>query len=426
VVLDLIYNHLGPEGNYLADYGPYFTDRYKTPWGSAINFDGPNTDEVRRFFIENALFWVTDFHIDTLRLDAVHAIFDCSAHPFLQELAEAVHQRADLLNRQIHVIAESNLNDTHLIRSTDLGGFGLDAQWNDDFHHSLRTLLTDDRTGYFQDFGEIRHLVKAYREGYVYSGEYSGYRRRRHGNSSRSIPAEKFVVFSQNHDQVGNRLFGDRLTQIVSFASLKLAAGAVLLSPFIPLLFMGEEYGETAPFLYFVSHSDPGLIEAVRRGREKEFASFAWQGEPPDPQDKNTFLRCKLDDRLAEREPHKILLEFYKELIRLRKGQPALALLSKDHTEVVGIEEQKVLYLRRWSGDEEIFYVLNFSDREISVALPVPPGRWVALLDSSDQRWLGPGSSVQEVQNSRGEAVLPLNAKSLVMCKKVMTTKVPS
>ncbi len=423
VVLDVVYNHLGPEGNYLADYGPYFTNRYETPWGSAINFDGPNSDDVRHFFVENALYWVSEFHIDALRLDAIHSIFDHTAVPFLEELGEAVHQRAQELNRQIYVILESSLNDTRVIRERELGGYGLDAQWNDDFHHSLRTLLTNDRAGYYCDFGEIRQFAKAYREGYVYSGEYSGYRGRRHGNSSSSIPAEKFVVYSQNHDQVGNRLLGDRLTQMVTFDGLKLAAGAVLLSPYIPLLFMGEEYGETAPFLYFVSHSDPVLIEAVRMGRKKEFAFLAWKGEPLDPQDEYAFLRCKLDHRLAEREPHKILLEFYKELIRLRKSQPALALLSKENIEVVGMEEQKVLYLRRWNGDEEIICVFNFSNGKISVTLPVPPGRWVALLDSSEHRWLGPGSSVQEVQNSKGEAVLPLNPKSLVMYKKAVTTE---
>lgn len=426
VVLDVVYNHLGPEGNYLAEYGPYFTDRYRTPWGSAINFDGPYSDEVRRFFIENALFWVTDFHIDALRLDAIHSIFDHTAIPFLKELGEFVHRRAEELNRQIYVIPESSLNDPQVIRDREFGGYGLDAQWNDDFHHSLRTLLTDDRAGYYQDFGEISHLAKAFREGYVYSGEYSSYRGRRHGNSSISIPAERFVVFSQNHDQVGNRVLGDRLDQLVSFDSLKLAAGAVLLSPFIPLLFMGEEYGETAPFLYFVSHSDPDLIEAVRMGRKKEFTSFAWQGEPLDPQDENMFLRCKLDHRLAEREPHRILLEFYQELIRLRKNQPALTLLSKDHIEVLGIEEQKVLYWRRWNGDEDIFGIFNFNDGKISVALPVPPGCWVALLDSSDQRWLGPGGSVQKIQNARGESILPLNPKSLVMYKRVVTREVTS
>jgi maltooligosyltrehalose trehalohydrolase len=272
VTLDVVYNHLGPEGNYLCDFGPYFTDRYHTPWGAAINFDGPDSDAVRRFFIENALSWVTEFRLDALRLDAVHGIFDFSALHFLQELAAAVHEQAERLNRRIYVIAESDLNDVRLVSSPELGGYGLDAQWNDDFHHALHTLLTGERTGYYEDFGRIQDLAKAFAEGFVYSGAYSPARRRRHGNTSKDLAADRFVVCAQNHDQVGNRLKGDRLSALVSFEGLKLAAAVVLLSPFIPLLFMGEEYGETAPFPYFVSHSDPDLIEVVRRGRRAEFA----------------------------------------------------------------------------------------------------------------------------------------------------------
>jgi len=236
VVLDVVYNHLGPEGNYLGDFGPYFTDRYRTPWGHAINFDGPHSDEVRRFFIENALYWITEFHIDALRIDAVHAILDFSAEHFLRELASAVNKRARSLNRRVYIIAESALNDTEVIRSRKLGGHGLDAQWNDDFHHALHTLLTKEEKGYYKDFGRFKHLVKAFSDGFVYSGEYSPYRGRRHGNSSRHIPADRFVVFAQNHDQVGNRMRGERLSSLVSFEGLKLAAGTVILSPYIPLL----------------------------------------------------------------------------------------------------------------------------------------------------------------------------------------------
>ena len=343
VVLDVVYNHLGPDGNYLGDYGPYFTERYKTPWGGALNFDGPYSDEVRRFFIDNALFWVTEFRIDALRVDAVHAILDHSAQPFLQELGLALQARAEQMNRRIYAIAESALNDTRIIRSRELGGYGLDAQWNDDFHHALRVLLTDDRGGYYQDFGELEHLAKAFREGFVYAGDYSAYRRRRHGNSSRHMPAQQFVVFAQNHDQVGNRMFGERLSQLVSLEALKLAASAVLLSPFIPLLFMGEEYGEVAPFQYFISHLDPQLVDAVRRGRREEFAGFAWQGEPPDPQDIATFQRAKLNHRLRSEGHHRALFEFYQELIRLRKELPALAQLSKEHMHVMGFEREKIL-----------------------------------------------------------------------------------
>lgn len=415
VVLDVVYNHLGPEGNYLGDFGFYFTGRYQTPWGLAINFDGPHSDEVRRFFIENALYWVTEFHIDALRLDAVHALFDHSAQPFLEELVEAVHQQAERVGRRVYVIAESDLNNTRLVRSCELGGFGLDAQWSDDFHHSLHALLTGEKAGYYQDFGRLQYLVKAFREGFVYAGEYSPYRQRRHGNSSRHIPAHRFVVFAQNHDRVGNRMLGERLSQLVSFEGLKLAAGLVLLSPFIPLLFMGEEYGETAPFQYFISHSDPALIEAVRQGRREEFAAFRWQGELPDPQAEATFQRANLNLRLRREGRHRVLREFYKELIRLRREIPALAQMSKETMDVIGYEKEKVLFVRRWSGDNEVFTVFNFGNAPVSVALSVPQGRWHKRLDSADERWQGPGSPVPAVLTSDGEVSLTLPAQAFVL-----------
>jgi maltooligosyltrehalose trehalohydrolase len=415
VVLDVVHNHLGPEGNYLGDFAPYFTDRYRTPWGPAVNFDGPNSDEVRRFFIENALYWVTEFHVDALRIDAVHAILDFSAKPFLQELAEAVHAQSERLNRRIYLIAESDLNDARLIRSPEVGGFGLDAQWNDDFHHALHTLLTGEHTGYYEDFGEIRHLVKAHREGFVYSGAYSGYRRRRHGNSSRSLPAHRFVVFAQNHDQVGNRPGGERLSWLVSFEALKLAAGVVLLSPFVPLLFMGEEYGETAPFEYFVSHSDPGLIEAVRRGRREEFAAFRWQGVPSDPQDEATFLQAKVNHELRRQGDHRVLLDFYREVMRLRKELPALNRLSLEHLEVDWLERDRVLVLRRWSDSEEAGAIFHFGKAEVTRNVPLPRGRWHKLLDSAAPRWNGPASTGPETLDSEGEVSLTLPPWSWVL-----------
>jgi maltooligosyltrehalose trehalohydrolase len=415
VVLDVVYNHLGPDGNYLADYGPYFTERYKTPWGGALNFDGPYSDEVRRFFIDNALFWVTEFHIDALRLDAVHAILDYSAQPFLQELGLALHARAEHLNRRIYVIAESALNDTRIIRPRELGGYGLNAQWNDDFHHALRVLLTGDRGGYYQDFGELEHLAKAFREGFVYAGDYSAYRRRRHGNSSRNIPAQQFVVFAQNHDQVGNRMFGERLSQLVSMETLKVAASAVLLSPFIPLLFMGEEYGEVAPFQFFVSHLDPQLVEAIRRGRREEFADFAWQGEPPDPQDVATFQRAILNHRLRPEGHHRALFEFYQELIRLRKELPALAQLSKEHMHVLGLEPEKILCVRRWCDGHELWMILQFGRSPTSLRLPWSAGQWHKLLDSAEARWSGPGSPVSSEVKSEGEVTLTLPPESCLL-----------
>ena len=241
----------------------------KLPGVAAVNLDGPESDEVRKFIIDNALYWVTEYHLDGLRIDAVHGIFDFSARHLLDELREAVYQQARGLGRRVVVIAESDLNDVRIINPSQKGGYALDAQWNDDFHHALHTLLTKERKGYYQDFGDLNHLAKALGEGFVYSGQYSYFRRRRHGNPSGHLPPAKWVVFSQNHDQVGNRPQGERLSTLISFEALKLAAAMVLLSPNIPLLFMGEEYGEEAPFLYFVSHSDPALIEAIRQGRKK-------------------------------------------------------------------------------------------------------------------------------------------------------------
>ena len=406
VVLDVVYNHLGPEGNYLRDFGPYFTDRYRTPWGQALNFDGPESREVRRFFIENALYWIAEFHVDALRLDAVHAILDFSAEPFLKELAQMVHEQEERLNRRVYLIAESDLNDARLLRPPDRGGYGLDAQLSDDFHHALHTLLTGEKSGYYRDFGEIKDLKSALAEGFVYGGRYSAYRRRPHGNSSRDIPGSRLVVFAQNHDQVGNRLLGERLTRLVSFEGLKLAAGAVLLSPYLPLLFMGEEYGEPAPFPYFISHGDPNLIEAVRSGRKKEFAAFQWQHEPPDPQDGQTFLKTKLKRGLCGEEPHRFLYEFYRALIRLRKTDPVLKKLNKEKQELIALEEPKILIQRRWDEEEERIAVYHFGRKTASVEFPFPGGEWLKVIDSSEQKWGGPGSAVPErFAGNSGEAL---------------------
>ncbi len=408
VLLDVVYNHLGPEGNYLNDFGPYFTDRYRTPWGSAINFDGPDSDEVRRFFIENALSWVTEFRVDALRLDAVHGIFDFSALHFLQELGEAVHEQAERLNRRICVIAESDLNDVRLIRSPELGGYGLDAQWNDDFHHALHTLLTGERTGYYGDFGRLQDLAKAFAEGFVYSGAHSPVRRRRHGNTSKDLAAHRFVVCAQNHDQVGNRLKGDRLSVLISFEGLKLAAAVVLLSPFIPLLFMGEEYGETAPFPYFVSHSDPDLIEMVRRGRRAEFVYVQGSDEPPDPQEEATWQSASLDHSLRHQGEHRILYELYKELLKLRNETRAGARLSKDRLEVVCLEKESTLVVRRWGREAQFAAIFHFGDTAVSVNVPLPPGRWLKRLASGEARWHGPGPDLPAVLDSDGQVSVTL------------------
>jgi maltooligosyltrehalose trehalohydrolase len=415
VVLDVVYNHLGPEGNYLRDFGPYFTDRSRTPWGEAINFDGPQSEEVRRFFLENARHWVTDYHIDALRLDSVDRICDQSAQPFLAKLAQAVHDRAAVLNRRIFLMAESDLNDSRFIRSREQGGFELDVHWNDDFHHALHHLLTGETDGYYQDYRGVGDLAKAFTDGFVYTGEYSRYRQRVRGSACRDLPAERFLVFAQNHDQVGNRLYGERLNQLVSFEALKLAAGAVLLSPFIPLLFMGEEYGEAAPFQYFVSHGDPGLIDAVRRGRREEFAGFDWQGEPPDPQGEETFKRSRLNRELRQEERHRVLYEFYRELLRWRRQHPALACMSKDRLQAVSFEKQKVLLVRRWVEEDQICTILHFSGSPATLELPIPAGDWRKILDSGEARWYGAGSTVPPAIYSEGKVSLTLPPQAVVL-----------
>ena len=387
VILDVVYNHLGPEGNYLAAFGPYFTARYRTPWGDAINFDGPDSDGVRRFVIDNARWWITEFHIDGLRLDAVHAIFDESKRHILEELGAAVRERGRSLGRRVSVIAESNLNDPRLTRPVDQGGYALDAVWSDDFHHALHVLLTGERIRYYEDFGSLEDLAAAWREGFVLAGRYSRYRRRHHGASSREVPASRFVVSAQNHDQVGNRALGERLSGLVGFEALKLAAGAVLLSPFLPLLFMGEEYGETAPFLYFTDHGDAELGTAVLRGRRAEYP----ENEPPDPQSPETFRRSRLARGLAREPRHRALLDLYTTLIRLRKTVPALASLSKDTMDVRVVDDARVMVARRWRDDSAVVTAFNFSASPAIVEAPIPAGRWNLLLDSADARWAGPG-----------------------------------
>lgn len=391
VALDVVYNHLGPEGNYLREFGPYFTSRHKTPWGDALNFEGPDSDEVRRFFIENALYWVGEFHIDVLRLDAIHAIVDPSARPFVQQLTRAVQETARSLGREAHVIAESDLNDIRVIEPESSGGFGCDAQWSDDFHHALHVSVTGERSGYYQDFQSVTHLAQAFSQGFVYTGQYSTYRRRSHGNSPQGIPPERFVVCAQNHDQVGNRAYGERLSRLVGFESLKLAAGVVLLSPYLPLIFMGEEYGETAPFLYFTSHGDPALIEAVRNGRKAEFAEFSWSAEPPDPQDENTFLRSRLTPRSSWNTEQRLLADFYGELIRLRRESRALAHPAPGRCESMPLAEH-ILLVRRWYEESDAILLFHFADQAAALTAPLPPGQWTLQIHSADGSWGGPGN----------------------------------
>jgi maltooligosyltrehalose trehalohydrolase len=415
VILDVVYNHLGPEGNYLNSYGYYVTDRYRTPWGDAVNYDGPDSDPVRHYFISNALYWITEYHIDALRLDAIHGIYDFSARHILLEMAEAVHRQGEALGRRIQLIAESDLNDVRVISPPESSGHGLDAQWNDDFHHALRALLTGERNGYYGDFGQFSNLVKAFQEGFVLSGDYSAYRKRRHGSSSSGVLPSQLVAFSQNHDQVGNRMAGERPGAHLSLQQLKLAAATVLLSPYVPLLFMGEEYAESAPFPYFVSHGDGELVESVRRGRLEEFSASAHQGIPPDPQSEATFLSAKADQEQRHRGDHRVIFDFYRELIHLRKECVPLARLSREDLQIVACEEEQVLAIIRSADDGQVLCLLNFSDQIRVINPPLATGTMSVLLDSTGR--LSPGMSVT-VYTTRPETFPKLAPFGVIIYRK--------
>jgi maltooligosyltrehalose trehalohydrolase len=325
VVMDVVYNHLGPAGNYLPEFGPYFSTRHRTNWGEAVNFDGPGSDEVRRFVIDNALMWLRDYHCDGLRLDAVHAIADSSATHILEALAVEVDALATHLGRPLFLVAESDLNDPRFVRSRDAGGYGLAAAWADEWHHALHATLTGDREGYYEDFGPLPLLAKALRQAWVYDGIYSPHRRRVHGRPPTGLSGCRFVVATQNHDQIGNRAVGERATALMSEGRLRVAAALLLTSPFVPMLFQGEEWGATTPFQYFTGHTDAGLGAAVSEGRRGEFSAFGWDpAQVPDPQDPATFERSKLDWDEVPRERHAALLAWYRRLIALRRQTPAL------------------------------------------------------------------------------------------------------
>ncbi|TDD80224.1 malto-oligosyltrehalose trehalohydrolase [Actinomadura rubrisoli] len=326
VVLDVVYNHLGPDGNRLGSYGPYFTGAHGTPWGDAVNFDQEGSDEVRAFVVQNALMWLRDYHFDGLRLDAVHAITDDRAVHVLEELAGAVAGLSAHLGRELFLIAESDLNDPRLVTSREAGGYGLDAQWSDDFHHALHAALTGERQGYYCDFGSLETLQKALTSVFVHDGTMSTYRGRRHGRpvDVRTTPAHRFVGFLQNHDQVGNRASGDRIGATLPPAHLKIGAALLLLAPFTPMLFMGEEWGASTPWCYFTDHVDPGLARAVSEGRRREFSRHGWTGAVPDPQAVDTFRRSVLDWAEPGKAPHRDLLEWHRALIALRRDRPEL------------------------------------------------------------------------------------------------------
>jgi maltooligosyltrehalose trehalohydrolase len=419
VIMDVVYNHFGPEGNYTADFGPYFTQRYNTPWGSGINFDDAYSDGVRQFVIDNASMWFRDYHIDALRLDAIHAIYDFGATHILADMKAAVSVLEQTRGYPCYLIAESDLNDVRVINPPERGGHGLDAQWSDDFHHALHTLLTGEDVGYYEDFGSPEQLVKALQKGFVYDGIYSRHRKRTHGSDASECPPYQLVVCAQNHDQVGNRMLGERLSTLVTFEALKLAAGAVLLSPYIPLLFMGEEYGETAPFLYFISHSDADLLTAVREGRKREFKAFHAFGDPPVADSLETFEQSKLHWDLRESGKHNLLWRYYQTLIKLRRNIPALAHLDQRHIEAKCTDGDGLVYWHRWFESSRVVCFMNFQPETIHY-IPVLDGKWQQRLNSADVNWMGPGSQAPEYLETANPIVLP--SQSLVLYERCDTT----
>ncbi len=414
VILDVVYNHLGPEGNYLGHFGPYFTEKYRTPWGKAVNFDDKYSDGFRNYVVQNALMWFRDFHIDALRLDAIHAIFDYSVTHIMQELAEETRVVNRETGREHYLIAESDLNNVRYITATEKGGYGLDAQWSDDFHHSIHALMTGERDGYYADFGDLAFLATAYSSAFVYDGRYSEYRKRSYGSNTAGTEAFRFVVCSQNHDQVGNRKKGDRMTTLVDFESLKLVAGTVLTSPFLPLLFMGEEYGETNPFLYFVSHNDPELNRLVREGRRKEFAGFYGDdaSSVPDPVSEETFLNSRLSWNIDYSQKTGYLFNYYKALISLRKDHPVLSVRSKKNLEVK--YEGNVMMAHRWQNKIYTWCFFNFGSLSSAFLFPAGKGgSYRKELDSSAHVWQGPGSHCPDIANENER--IEMNPNSLAI-----------
>lgn len=380
VILDVVYNHFGPVGNYTGKFGPYVTNRHCTPWGDAVNFEGPGSDEVRRFFCDNAVMWMRDFHIDGLRLDAVHEFVDRSAIHFLEQLSAEIEVLAATLGGRLVLVAESDLNDPRIVRPREAGGYGMDAQWSDDFHHALFTVLhvNESGAGYYDDFGSMQKLAKALTHIFVYDGEYSGYRLRKHGRPVDGLSAHHFITFIQNHDQIGNRATGERIEHIVGMARAKVAIGLVLTAPFIPMLFQGEEYAASTPFLYFADHEDPEMARLVSEGRKREFAAFGFDDQVPDPEARDTFTRSKLNWEEVEQGSHAEMLDWVRTLIHLRRTTPALNDGDTGHTNV------------RWSDDEgwlvmdrgAIKVVLNLGTTEAQFDVPLEFHLKLASLES--------------------------------------------
>ncbi len=389
VFLDVVYNHLGPEGNYFPEFGPWFTDIYYTPWGNAFNFDRDWSDGVREYFSDNPLHWFQNYHIDGLRFDAIHAIYDSGAVSIWELICQKVKLLEQKLGRRFYLTAESDFNNPRVIRSPEAGGSGFDAQWMDDFHHALYVLLDKKGKERYEDFGQIGQLAKAYTDGFVHSGEYVKARKRKHGTSSAGVPGNKFIIFNQNHDQVGNRVMGERLSVLVDFERLKIAAAAIFLSPYIPMLFMGEEYGEQNPFFYFVDHSEEALIKTVQEGRKKEFENLRWNAEPPDPASEETFNKSKIrwDQRTKGR--HLLILQWHKALISLRNLNPVFGNFTKSDVRVNCIgEDAIILHRQNQDGNRHALCYFNLSEKSLTLDLPFWGNNWIKIIDSKEQQWL--------------------------------------
>ncbi|MGB8539389.1 MAG: malto-oligosyltrehalose trehalohydrolase [Acidobacteriaceae bacterium] len=366
VLLDVVYNHLGPVGNYLGKFGPYFTHSHTTPWGDAVNFEEAGATEVRRFLVDNALLWLRDYHIDGLRLDAVHAYMDRSAIHFLEEITGEVRRLGATMGKHFVLIAESDLNDPRIVKAEEAGGYGLDAQWSDDFHHALFSVISGERTGYYEDFGSLAQLAKSLRCVFVYDGNYSNHRQRNHGRQVVGLSGHRFIGFVQNHDQVGNRAQGERISHEAGVGRAKIAAALVLTAPFVPMLFQGEEFGASAPFLYFTDYDDPELGRMISEGRKKEFVAFGWAPDQiPDPQAEQTFLQSKLNWAETTEQPHHSLLQWHKDLIRLRHSQSELTDGNLNAVSVRFDEEAKWLVLER--GNLRVACNLGHAPMEVKV-----------------------------------------------------------
>lgn len=382
ILLDVVYNHLGPSGNYLARFGPYFTHAHHTPWGDAVNLEGAGSHEVRRFFCDNALMWLRDYHFDGLRLDAVHAYMDRSAIHFMEQLSTEVRALEEETGKRYVVIAESDLNDPRFVKPVETGGYGMDAAWSDDFHHALVTALTGDRSGYYSDFGFIADLAKSLKSVFVYDGIYSPHRDRIQGRPVEDIPAWRFLGYSQDHDQVGNRARGERLCRLVDKERAKIAAALVLTAPFVPMLFQGEEWAASSPFQYFTDHEDKELGRLVSEGRKREFAAFGWNPDDiPDPQDEQTFLRSKLNWDEQAQQPHADILDWYRKLISLRKSQPGLTNGSLKETQVEYSEEEKWLVLRRGTIEVVVNLGSHLLERRVSASSSILLASGAAMLE---------------------------------------------